>query len=105
MDADARRRWPEQLEYARLDTHYLPEIADRLAAELTAKGRLAWFEESCASVVHAAMQEDRVDSREGWRIKGSRLLLRRPAYPACAPGSGKSACAASRSGRSTPFRS
>lgn len=67
----------EQLDYAQLDTHYLPEIADRLAAELSARGRTAWFEESCAAVAYAAMQEDRAGDKEGWRIRGARLLSRR----------------------------
>lgn len=76
-DWSRRPLTPEQLAYAQLDTHFLPGIADALAGELAAKGRTAWFDESCAAVVHAAMQEDRVDAREGWRIKGARLLSRR----------------------------
>ena len=64
----------EQLEYARLDTHYLPRLADILAGELASKGRGAWFAEACEAVVRGAMEEDRADDGEGWRVKGSRLL-------------------------------
>jgi len=67
----------EQLEYARLDTHYLPELADILVAELKSKGRAAWFSESCEAVVCGAMEQDRAGDGEEWRIKGSRLLSRR----------------------------
>lgn len=37
----------EQLDYAALDVLYLPDIAQRQAAELESKGRLAWVEEEC----------------------------------------------------------
>jgi ribonuclease D len=36
---------PELLEYAAEDTRYLPELRDRLKAELLNKGRMAWAEE------------------------------------------------------------
>ena len=37
--------------YARNDTHYLKPLADQLKADLEAKGRLAWHQESCARLI------------------------------------------------------
>ncbi len=48
----AMRPLTERMErYARNDTHYLKPLADRLKAELEAKARLAWQQESCARLI------------------------------------------------------
>ena len=62
--------------YARNDTHYLKPLADRLAAELTAKGRLAWHQELCARLIEDCAQPKVPDPDLVWRIKGSNRLTR-----------------------------
>ncbi len=62
--------------YARNDTHYLKPLADRLKAELQAKGRLAWQQESCAQLIADSTLSRTPDSDLVWRIKGSHLLER-----------------------------
>ena len=73
----ARRPLTEKMEiYARNDTHYLKPLEEKLKAELTAKGRLAWHEESCARLIVECSQPVMVDEDEVWRIKGSSFLER-----------------------------
>jgi len=62
--------------YARNDTHYLKPLADRLKAELEAKGRLEWHRESCAQLIADATRERLPDRDAVWRVKGSHLLDR-----------------------------
>lgn len=69
---------PEQIDYARLDTHFLPELTEMLRAELKERGRLDWAEEDFARMPAAAA---RVTPREGqrdpdswWRVKGVKQL-------------------------------
>ena len=78
--ADWARRplTPRMEEYARNDTHHLKPLADKLRAELTAKGRLAWHQESCARLIAESSQLRPVDTDGVWRIKGS-YVLGRPA--------------------------
>ncbi len=64
--------------YARNDTRYLKTLEEKLRAELTAKGRLAWHEESCARLIVDCSQPVVVDEDAVWRIKGS-TFLERPA--------------------------
>src|SRR5580658_800414 len=53
----ARRPLTEKMEtYARNDTHHLKPLADRLKAELTAKNRLAWHQESCSRLIAECAQ-------------------------------------------------
>jgi ribonuclease D len=73
----AMRPLTERMErYARHDTHYLKTLADKLKAELEAKGRLAWHQESCSSLIRDCSVEPPDDSDMAWRIKGAHLLGR-----------------------------
>ena len=62
--------------YACNDTHYLKPLADRLKADLEAKGRLAWHQESCAQLITECAKGRPVDEDAVWRIKGSHRLSR-----------------------------
>ena len=62
--------------YACNDTHYLKPLADRLKADLEAKGRLAWHQESCAQLITECTRGRPVDEDAVWRIKGSHRLSR-----------------------------
>jgi ribonuclease D len=73
----ARRPLTEKMEsYARNDTHHLKPLADRLKAELTAKNRLEWHQESCARLIVDCSQPFKPDPDAVWRIKGSTFLDR-----------------------------
>lgn len=76
--ADWARRplTPRMEEYARNDTHHLKPLADKLRAELTAKGRLAWHQESCARLIAESSQLRVADPDGVWRVKGSYSLSR-----------------------------
>lgn len=61
---------PKMVEYALNDVRYLLPMAEKIVAELRAKGRYAWFEESCESARRKVIERD--DTREdNWRIQGS----------------------------------
>ncbi len=62
--------------YARNDTHYLKPLADRLKADLEAKGRLAWHQESCARLIADSARGRPMDTDSVWRLRGSHLLNR-----------------------------
>jgi len=62
--------------YARNDTRYLKPLADCLRAELQAKGRLAWQQESCARLIADSTRERPANMDSVWRVKGSHLLGR-----------------------------
>ena len=64
--------------YARNDTHHLKPLEEKLKAELTAKNRLAWHQESCARLIAECSRPVVVDEDEVWRIKGA-TFLERPA--------------------------
>jgi len=71
----------KQLHYAVNDTRYLEALAERLAAELSARGRLNWHVESCQAMVESTGRDRLRDPEEAWRIKGSgRLTPRALAY-------------------------
>jgi len=73
----ALRPLTERMErYARNDTHYLKPLADKLAQELEAKGRLTWHQETCERLIAECTQERTVDLDAVWRVKGSHLLGR-----------------------------
>jgi ribonuclease D len=73
----ARRPLTERMEtYARNDTHHLKPLADRLRAELEAKGRLAWHRESCARLIRDCTEAKAPDPDLVWRVKGSNRLTR-----------------------------
>jgi len=67
-----------QLRYAADDTRYLAPLADTLAEELEALGRIEWHREMCDRIVEFT-QEDKtpVDPDRVWRIKGCRDLTNR----------------------------
>jgi len=67
----------KQLQYAVNDTRYLESLADRLADELSAKGRLDWHRESCRAMVQASGRDNQRDPEEAWRLKGAGRLSRR----------------------------
>ncbi len=74
----ARRPLTERMErYARADTCHLKTLADKLKAELAAKNRLAWHQESCAQLIQNCTRPQPVDGEMVWRIKGSTRLSRR----------------------------
>jgi ribonuclease D len=71
----ARRPLTEKMEaYARHDTHYLKDLSDRLKADLEAKGRLIWQQESCARLITDCAVSRPPDPDFVWRIKGSNQL-------------------------------
>jgi ribonuclease D len=73
----AMRPLTERMErYARNDTHYLKFLADRLKADLEAKGRLGWHRESCARLIVDSAQPSTVDLDSVWRLRGSHALSR-----------------------------
>ena len=66
-------------EYARNDTHYLLELAEKLEKQLIEHERLGWFQQSCErAMVLAAIDRER-DMEEVWRIRGSGLIRGREA--------------------------
>jgi ribonuclease D len=64
------------LRYALNDTRHLKALSDTLKAELAAKGRLSWHQESCARLIADSTRERQPDQDGVWRIKGSHLLGR-----------------------------
>jgi ribonuclease D len=73
----AVRPLTEKMErYARNDTRYLKPVADQLRAQLEAKGRLSWQEESCARQIAESTKERETDQDFVWRVKGSHFLGR-----------------------------
>jgi ribonuclease D len=65
---------PRMETYARNDTRYLKTLEEKLRAELTAKGRLAWHQESCARLIAESSVPPVIDPDDIWRIKGSTFL-------------------------------
>ena len=73
----ARRPLTERMAtYARNDTRFLKSLSDKLRAELVAKGRLGWHEESCAQLVEECTRQEMVDPDFVWRVKGCHGLSR-----------------------------
>ncbi|HTL72103.1 MAG TPA: HRDC domain-containing protein [bacterium] len=71
----AQRPLTKRMEdYARNDTRYLKTLEEKLRAELVAKGRLAWHEESCARLIVESSVPPVIDPDDCWRIKGSTFL-------------------------------
>ena len=71
----ARRPLTERMEaYARNDTRYLKPLADLLSAELKAKGRLSWHQQSCAQLIAECAVLRSPDPDTVWRVKGSHHL-------------------------------
>ncbi len=73
----ARRPLTERMEcYARNDVHSLKVLSDQLRAELQAKGRLTWHQESCARLIAECARAPRTELDSEWRVKGSHALDR-----------------------------
>ena len=73
----ARRPLTERMEvYARNDTHHLKPLAEKLRADLEAKGRLAWHQESCERLITDCAEIKPPDLDLIWRIKGCHRLTR-----------------------------
>jgi ribonuclease D len=71
----AQRPLTQRMEdYARNDTRHLKPLEEKLRAELAAKGRLGWHEESCARLIVESSIAPQIDPDEVWRVKGSSLL-------------------------------
>jgi ribonuclease D len=71
----AQRPLTQRMEnYARNDTRYLKTLEEKLRAELTAKGRLPWHQESCARLIAESSVPPVIDPDDVWRIKGSTFL-------------------------------
>ena len=62
------------LDYARLDTHYLLPLRDRLAHELAQAGRAAEAEEECRRVASAPAPAPEDGEQAFWRITNARKL-------------------------------
>ena len=69
---------PEQISYARYDTHFLPELAQQLEQELRALRRLEWAEEEFQRLPDVALRANPrpvgPDPDGFWRIRGVRPL-------------------------------
>lgn len=64
----------DEMEYARLDTHYLLPLRQVLRAELTENGLLAEAREMFATVASAVWHGGDFDPQGFWRIRGARDL-------------------------------
>jgi ribonuclease D len=67
----------KQLSYAVNDTRFLEPLAERLARELSERGRLEWHEESCRAMVESTGRDKSRDPDDVWRINGAGRLTRR----------------------------
>ncbi len=75
--ADWKRRplMPEQLDYARLDTHYLVALRDRQLQALTESGHWPEAQEEFERIALPRGDSDSADSAPAfWRVKGARDL-------------------------------
>jgi len=71
----ARRPLTDRMEaYAKNDTHYLKPLVNLLSAELKAKDRLAWHQQSCARLITECSVLREADLDSVWRVKGSHHL-------------------------------
>lgn len=76
----AQRPLPARMaEYAINDTHYLLPLAEKLEAELRARGRREWFEQSCERALEQTAVQRVRDEEEAWRISGAGALEGRTA--------------------------
>jgi ribonuclease D len=76
----AQRPLPKHMEeYAINDTRYLLPLAEKLEAELKAKGRLDWFHQSCQRGLAQTSIERVRDEDDAWRISGAGTLSPRAA--------------------------
>ncbi len=73
-DWSVRPLTPAQEHYAVADVLYLLPLKDRLAAELAARGRLAWVEEESAALAAEPVGERPPDPDAYLRVRGARDL-------------------------------
>lgn len=67
----SQRPLPTKMQaYAVDDVRYLGRLADLLMAELTAKKRLSWFEQTCATLRSDVLKRPDRDREDAWRITG-----------------------------------
>ena len=64
----------DQVEYARLDTHYLLSLRDLQIEALTAQGRMEEVHDEFARLVKLESEPSSQDHNDFWRIKGARDL-------------------------------
>lgn len=69
----------ELLEYARMDTHHLIELRNRLKTELEDQGRWELAKEDFERLPHLAAATSEPQAQDVWRIKGARDLNPRQA--------------------------
>ena len=62
------------LDYAAMDVYYLPELRDRLMAELVRLGRVDWMEQKCRWQIEVARDGFAPPDENSWRINGSEKL-------------------------------
>lgn len=67
---------PQQIAYAQMDTHYLPLLRQRLAAELHARGRWEEAQEAFAQLAQLRFDERAEQERSFWQMKGLRDVPR-----------------------------
>ena len=97
--ADWKRRplTPEQLDYARMDTHYLLALRERQLEALTNAGCMTEAQEEFERLALLRRESDseRPDPAAFWRVKGARELTRatgrHPADSLCLSGTGSKA--------------
>lgn len=65
---------PDQLSYARLDTHYLLPLRELLTSELVAVGRLEEAQEEFIRLTRVKAATSEPDGTSFWRINGAREL-------------------------------
>jgi ribonuclease D len=73
-DWSKRPLTPQQLDYARLDTHYLLRLASELEAKLEARGRRVIVDGECRRLEALEPPQRSFDPDECMRLKGARTL-------------------------------
>jgi ribonuclease D len=72
-DWSRRPLTPSQVAYAASDVAHLLALADAISAQLTARGRLGWAEEECATLL--ARPQNQTDPHEAWwKLRDNRHL-------------------------------
>lgn len=65
---------PEQIQYARMDTHFLLRLRDLLHKELEAKGRLSEAQDAFERLSRIEPPNKVFDADDFWRLPGARVL-------------------------------
>src|SRR5205823_288633 len=65
---------PSMIAYAAKDVLHLPDLAASLAADLVARGRLAWHREECERLIALPLVPKETDLENDWRLKGTNAL-------------------------------